>query len=159
MTICNIDDNIILINAGERLMGLDVGKKTIGIAIGDPEHRIASPIRILQRRKFSSDISELFDEMEKLNAAGLIIGWPLLMNGDIGPACDSVRDFTHSMLKIKDLPVTFQDERFSTYAVEKSMIKADLTRKKRQKRRDALAASWILQTALDLYQQRNQTKK
>ena len=65
MTICNIDDNIILINAGERLMGLDVGKKTIGIAIGDPEHRVASPIRILQRRKFSSDISELFDEMER----------------------------------------------------------------------------------------------
>ena len=159
MTICNIDDTITQINAGKRLMGLDVGKKTIGIAIGDPEHKIASPYSILRRNKFSSDISGLFAEMDRLNVAGLIIGWPLLMNGDNGPACDSVRDFTHALLKIKDVPVTFQDERLSTYAVERSMIKADLTRKKRQKRRDALAASWILQTALDRYQQNKQTKK
>ena len=140
-------------------MGLDVGKKTIGIAVGDPEHKIASPYNILRRNKFSSDISGLFAEMDKLNVAGLIIGWPLLMNGDNGPACDSVRDFAHALLKIKDLPVTFQDERLSTYAVERSMINADLTRKKRQKRRDALAASWILQSALDRYQQNKQTKK
>ena len=159
MTICNIDDTITQINAGKRLMGLDVGKKTIGIAVGDPEHKIASPYNVLRRNKFSSDISGLFAEMDKLNVAGLIIGWPLLMNGDNGPACDSVRDFAHALLKIKDLPVTFQDERLSTYAVERSMINADLTRKKRQKRRDALAASWILQTALDRYQQNKQIKK
>ncbi len=159
MTICNIDDTITQINAGKRLMGLDIGKKTIGIAIGDQEHKIASPHRILRRRKFSLDISELFSEMEKLNAAGLIVGWPLLMNGDRGPACDSVRDFTHSILKIKDLPIAFQDERLSTYAIERIMIEADLTRKKRQKRRDALAASWILQSALDRYQQTNQATK
>ena len=149
MTICNIDDAITRINAGKRLMGLDIGKKTIGIAIGDPEHKIASPHRILWRKKFSLDTLELFSEMEKLDAAGLIIGWPLLMNGDVGPACDSVRDFAHSLLKIKDLPITFQDERLSTFAVERSMIEVDLTRNKRKKRRDALAASWILQTALD----------
>ena len=159
MTICNIDDAITRINAGKRLMGLDIGKKTIGIAIGDPEHKIASPHRILWRKKFSLDTLELFSEMEKLDAAGLIIGWPLLMNGDVGPACDSVRDFAHSLLKIKDLPITFQDERLSTFAVERSMIEVDLTRNKRKKRRDALAASWILQTALDGYQQNNKTKK
>ena len=159
MTICNIDDAITRINAGKRLMGLDIGKKTIGIAIGDPEHKIASPHRILWRKKFSLDTLELFSEMEKLDAAGLIIGWPLLMNGDVGPACDSVRDFAHSLLKIKDLPITFQDERLSTFAVERSMIEVDLTRNKRKKRRDALAASWILQTALDGYQQKNKTKK
>ena len=159
MTICNIDDAITQINAGKRLMGLDIGKKTIGIAIGDPEHKIASPHRILWRKRFSLDTLELFSEMEKLDAAGLIIGWPLLMNGDIGPACDSVRDFAHSLLKIKDLPITFQDERLSTFAVERSMIEADLTRSKRKKRRDALAASWILQTALDGYQQNNKPKK
>ena len=159
MTICNIDDAITRINAGKRLMGLDIGKKTIGIAIGDPEHKIASPHRILWGKKFSLDTLELFSEMEKLDAAGLIIGWPLLMNGDVGPACDSVRDFAHSLLKIKDLPITFQDERLSTFAVERSMIEVDLTRNKRKKRRDALAASWILQTALDGYQQNNKTKK
>ena len=159
MTICNIDNMITQINAGKRLMGLDIGKKTIGIAIGDPEHKIASPRCILLRQKFSLDILELFSKMEKLNAAGLVIGWPILMNGNIGPACDSVRDFAHSLLKAKDLPITFQDERLSTYAVERSMIEADLTRKKRQKKRDALAASWILQTALDRYQRSNQSKK
>ena len=159
MTICNIDDAITRINAGKRLMGLDIGKKTIGIAIGDPEHKIASPHRILWRKKFSLDTLELFSEMEKLDAAGLIIGWPLLMNGDVGPACDSVRDFAHSLLKIKDLPITFQDERLSTFAVERSMIEVDLTRNKRKKRRDALAASWILQTALDGYQQKKKIKQ
>ncbi|MBT5574276.1 Holliday junction resolvase RuvX [Alphaproteobacteria bacterium] len=153
MTICNIDDLIAQINQGERLVGLDVGKKTIGVALGDPSHKIASPHRIIWRQKFSTDMADLFAEMEMLNATGLIIGWPLLMNGDSGPACDSVRDFTHALLRIKDLPVVFQDERLSTQAVERSMIAADLTRKKRHLRRDALAASWILQSAFDQYQQ------
>ena len=73
MTICNIDDTITQINAGQRLMGLDVGKKTIGIALGDPGHKIASPHRILWRQKFSTDMAELFNEMEKLAVGGLVI--------------------------------------------------------------------------------------
>ena len=158
MTICNIDDTINQINAGERLMGLDVGKKTIGIAIGDPGHKIASPHRIIWRKNFSTDIAELFNEMEELAIGGLVLGWPLLMNGDKGPACDSVRDFAHALMRIKDIPVIFQDERLSTNAVERSMIEADLTRKKRHNKRDALAASWILQGAFDQYQQRCHNK-
>ena len=153
MTICNIDDTITQINAGERLMGLDVGKKSIGIALGDLGHKIASPHRILWRKKFSNDIEELFKEMEELRVGGLVIGWPLLMNGDRGRACDSVRDFAHALMRIRNYPVIFQDERLSTHAVEKSMIEADLTRKKRHNKRDALAASWILQSAFDQYQQ------
>ena len=159
MTICNIDDAITQINAGKRLMGLDVGKKTIGIALGDQGHKIASPHRILWRQKFSRDMAKLFDEMEELDIEGLVIGWPLLMNGKEGSACDSVRDFAYALLRIKDVPVIFQDERLSTYAVEKSMIEADLTRKKRHNKRDALAASWILQSAFDQYQQSKQNKK
>ena len=104
-------------------------------------------------------MAELFNEMEALAVGGLVIGWPLLMNGDKGPACDSVRDFAHALLRIKDVPVMFQDERLSTHAIEKSMIEAGLTRKKRHNKRDALAASWILQSAFDQYQQRYQNKK
>ena len=82
------------------------------------------------------------------------MGWPLNMDGSIGPRCDSVRDFIISLLSIVDLPVLLQDERLSTMAVERPMINEDLSRKKRKLRKDYLAASWILQTALDGLQKR-----
>ena len=78
------------------------------------------------------------------------MGWPLNMDGSVGPRCDSVRDFTNSVLKKRDLPVLLQDERMSTMAIEKQMITADMTRKQRSLRADKLAACWILQTALDV---------
>ena len=78
-----------------------------------------------------------------------MLGWPVNMDGSIGPRCDSVRDFAHSLMKIRDMPIAFQDERLSTRAVESAMIAADMTRAKRAVRRDALAACWILQSALD----------
>ena len=78
------------------------------------------------------------------------MGWPLNMDGKVGPRCDSVRDFTNSVLKKRDLPVLLQDERMSTMAIEKPMITADMTRKQRSFRTDKLAACWILQTALDV---------
>ena len=84
------------------------------------------------------------------NIGGMVIGWPLNMDGTTGPRCDSIRDFTHAMLKLQDFPVIFQDERLSTAAVERAMVDADMTRQKRHLRRDALAATWILQSALDL---------
>ena len=77
------------------------------------------------------------------------MGWPLNMDGSLGPKCDSVRDFTKSVLRVKDLPIFFQDERMSTMAIERPMIIEDMTRKKRSARTDQLAACWILQTALD----------
>ena len=79
----------------------------------------------------------------------MVIGWPLNMDGSAGPRCDSIRDFTYALLRLRDFPVLFQDERMSTQAVERSMVDADMTRAKRHVRRDALAATWILQSALD----------
>jgi putative Holliday junction resolvase len=79
----------------------------------------------------------------------LVLGWPLNMDGSQGPSCDSVRDFAHAFLRLHDIAISFQDERLSTKAVEQEMIAADLTRQKRHLRRDALAATWILQSALD----------
>jgi len=78
-----------------------------------------------------------------------VLGWPANMDGSAGPRCDSVRDFAHAMMRLRDIPVIFQDERLSTRAVEGAMVAADMTRSKRAERRDALAAAWILQSALD----------
>ena len=149
MPIRNLSDAQTMLDKGQKFMGLDVGKKTIGIAIGDPSHIIASPHRILWRRKFSSDMADLFDEMDHLSVGGLIVGWPLNMDGTTGPRCDSTRDFCYALMKLRDVPIILHDERLSTSAVERAMVDADMTRKRRGEKRDALAASWILQSAFD----------
>lgn len=149
MPVCNLYQAIEMISPPLRMMGLDVGKKTIGLALGDAGHRIASPHRILMRRKFRPDMEALIAEIDELQVGALVVGWPLNMDGSQGPRCDSVRDFAHEFLRLRDLPLVFQDERLSTMAVERAMLAADMTRAKRADRRDALAASWILQSAYD----------
>jgi len=131
-------------------MGLDIGKKTIGLALGDPNHQIASPYRVLWRQKFTPDAHNLIADIEEHNIGALVLGWPLNMDGKPGPRCDSVRDFAYAFLRLYDVPVCFHDERLSTKAVEATMLEADLSRGRRAEKRDALAASWILQSAFDL---------
>ena len=133
----------------QKLLGLDIGKKTIGLALSDASLKIASPVKILYRTKFTPDMNSLLQLADQQNVGGLVLGWPVNMDGSTGPRCDSVRDFAHALLKIRDLPIVFQDERLSTKAVETAMIAADMTRAKRAERRDALAACWILQSFLD----------
>jgi putative Holliday junction resolvase len=133
----------------KRLLGIDPGTKTLGIAVSDSNLMVASPITTIKRKKINIDIRELLILVEEYTIAGIVIGWPLNMDGSIGPRCDSVRDFIKSLLNIKDLPILLQDERMSTMAIVKPMIKADLSRKKRSSRTDQLAACWILQSALD----------
>jgi putative Holliday junction resolvase len=106
-------------------------------------------LRILWRKKFTPDAQELIETIAENNIGGLVLGWPVNMDSSQGPSCDSVRDFAHAFLRLYDIAISFQDERLSTKAVEKEMIAADLTRQKRHLRRDALAATWILQSALD----------
>jgi putative Holliday junction resolvase len=150
MTVCKIDTFRSDVSGKKRLIGLDVGKKTIGIATCDAAWKIATPHSIIQRRKFTRDMEDLFSIIDgEENIGGMVIGWPLNMDGTEGPRCDSTRDFTYALLRLRDFPVLFQDERLSTQAVERSMVDADVTRAKRQARRDALAATWILQSALD----------
>ena len=151
MTICKIDTFRDNVGPNQRLIALDVGKKTIGLATCDAEWNVATPHSILWRQKFTLDMDKLFELIDgEENIGGMVIGWPLNMDGTTGPRCDSIRDFTHAMLRLRELPVLLQDERLSTSAVERAMVDADMTRQKRHLRRDALAATWILQSALDL---------
>ena len=149
MTICKPNDIKLHISPGEKLLGLDIGKKTIGLALSDAKLKIASPLKILYRKKFTPDMAILLALADAQNVGGFVLGWPVNMDGSHGPRCDSVRDFSHALLKIRDVPIVFQDERLSTKAVESAMVAADMTRAKRAERRDALAACWILQSFLD----------
>ena len=149
MPICKLNDVKQSISDGQRLLGLDIGKKTIGLALSDAGLKIATPVKILYRTKFTPDVAALFKLIDEQNVGGLVLGWPVNMDGSTGPRCDSTRDFAYALMRIRDIPVFFQDERLSTQAVESAMIAADMTRAKRAVRRDALAAGWILQSALD----------
>lgn len=149
MPICKLNDIKQTISSQQRLLGLDIGKKTIGLALSDASLTIASPLKILWRKKFTPDVTELFALVDAENVGAMVLGWPANMDGSAGPRCDSVRDFAHAMMRIRDIPVIFHDERLSTKAVENAMLEGDMTRGKRAERRDALAAGWILQSALD----------
>ena len=149
MPIFKLDEFFLNILPKKRLICIDPGTKTIGVAVSNTDLTVASPITTIKRKKISSDINELILIANHYDIAGLVMGWPLNMDGSIGPRCDSVRDFTKSILVVNDFPIFFQDERMSTMAVERPMINEDMTRKKRSSRTDQLAACWILQTALD----------
>jgi putative Holliday junction resolvase len=136
--------------AERRLMGLDVGTKTIGLALSDALLGLASPLQTIRRRKFAADAVHLFALADRYEVGGLIVGLPLAMDGSEGPRCQSVRQFAANLLAIRDLPLAFQDERLSTAAVERVMIEdADLSRAKRAASIDRAAAAYILQGALD----------
>jgi len=149
MPIFKPDEFLLNILPKKRILGIDPGSKTLGIAVSDSNLMVASPISTIKRKKIKSDIEELFNICEKYNISGIVMGWPLNMDGSIGPRCNSVRDFVKSLLNIKDLPILLQDERMSTMAIEKPMIIADLSRKKRSSRTDQIAASCILQSVLN----------
>ena len=133
----------------QRLLGLDLGEKTIGLALSDPALSVASPITTIKRTKFTADATALLKLAAERGVGGLVIGLPLNMDGTEGPRCQSVRQFAANLLKLKDLPILFWDERMSTMAVEREMIAHDVTRAKRDKVVDQAAAAFILQGALD----------
>lgn len=133
-----------------RLIGLDVGTRTIGIAVSDVLRSVATPQRTIGRTKFTRDGQELVKLITQQQAAGLVVGLPLNMDGSEGPRCQSVRQFVVNLLALRELPVLLQDERLSTVAAERTMIDDyDMSRRKRAERVDAAAAAWILQAALD----------
>ena len=131
------------------LLGLDPGTKTLGLAISDRTRLIATPLKTIRRTKFTPDAAELLEMYQHNEAAALIIGLPVNMDGSSGPRVQSVKDFAANLLKIRDLPVFFWDERLSTMAVTRGMLEADMSRKKRAENVDKLAASYILQGVLD----------
>jgi len=134
---------------GSRLLGLDVGTKTIGIALSDTRLVIASPLETIRRRRFRDDLAALFAVIDRHGVCGLVIGLPLTLLGGDGPRTQSVRQFARNLLAVRDLPTAFWDERLSTAAVTREMIAADLTRKRRAEIVDRVAAAYILQGCLD----------
>ena len=134
---------------GKRLMGLDVGTRTIGLALSDTRQIIATPLETIRRRRFREDTAKLFALIDTQAAGGLVIGLPLTLAGTDGPRTQSVRQFARDLLAQRDIPVAFWDERLSTAAVTREMIAADLTRKRRGEIVDRVAAAYILQGCLD----------
>ncbi|MEE8258653.1 MAG: Holliday junction resolvase RuvX [Sphingomonadales bacterium] len=132
-----------------RLMGLDLGTKTIGLALSDTGLTIASPYRTIKRTKFTRDAHDLLAMAEKEGAGGFILGLPLNMDGSEGPRCQSTRQFAKNLEEKTALPITFWDERMSTLAVTRTLIEADRSRARRKDLVDKMAASYILQGTLD----------
>lgn len=135
--------------AKARLMGLDLGEKTIGLALSDTRLMIASPYETIKRTKFTVDARTLLEKAAKEGVGGLVLGLPLNMDGTEGPKCQSVKQFARNLAELTDLPITYQDERMSTMAVTKVLIEADRSRARRKDLVDKMAASYILQGALD----------
>ncbi len=133
----------------QRLLGFDQGSKTIGIALSDKGLKVATPLITIKRKKFRDDAAEIRSIIEEHNVGGFVIGLPLNMDGSEGPRCHSAKQFQRNMDEIFDLPCCFWDERLSTVAVTRTLLEADTSRKKRSEVIDKMAASFILQGALD----------
>lgn len=135
---------------GARLMGLDLGTKTIGLALSDIGRQIASPLETIQRTKFTLDAKRLAELCTKHAVGGLVLGLPLNMDGSEGPRVQSTRSFVRNLAPILPLPVFLFDERLSTAVVQRMLIDADASRARRQTLVDKLAAAYILQSCLDV---------
>ncbi len=132
-------------------VGLDLGEKTIGVAVSDLTRTVASPLALIRKSKFTDDAAELFSLMESRAASAVVVGLPVNMDGTEGPRCQSSRAFARNLLRLRpDLPIAFWDERLSSVAVNRMLIgEADLTRAKRAEVVDRAAAAYILQGALE----------
>lgn len=134
----------------QTILGLDLGSKTIGLALSDVGYIVASPLKTIARRKFTQDLAELSEVIQKHNVGALVIGLPVQMDGTEGSRAQATRSFASEVLKRIDLPVAFWDERLSTSAVERMLTdEADLSRKRRAEVVDRAAAAYILQGALE----------
>ncbi|HUI18674.1 MAG TPA: Holliday junction resolvase RuvX [Alphaproteobacteria bacterium] len=134
---------------GARLLGLDVGQKTIGLALSDTTLTVASPMETIRRGKFASDAERIQRIVAEQGVGGLVVGLPINMDGSEGPRCQSVRQFAKNLLERLPLPLAFWDERLSTAAVTRALLAADMSRKRRAETVDKLAAAYILQGALE----------
>ena len=135
-----------------RLMGVDLGTKTIGLGLSEGERRIATPLETIKRVKFTPDVMRMKELAQKHHVGGLVFGLPLNMDGSEGPRVQATRAFVRNMKPLLDLPVLFWDERLSTAVVTRSLIDQDASRAKRAESVDRMAAAYILQGALDRYE-------
>ena len=139
-----------LLGRDQRLMGLDLGTKTIGLALTDVSRTIATPFDTIRRTKFTKDAETLLAILDRQGVGGLVLGLPVEMDGREGARCQSTRAFATNLARLRDLPMAFWDERLSTAAVTRTLLEADASRKRRAEVVDKMAAAYILQGLLDL---------
>jgi putative pre-16S rRNA nuclease len=149
MAVCNIAIFKDSIARNTRLIGLDLGEKTIGIALSDTLLTVATPMETLKRGKFTADADKLQVIIEKQNVGGIVVGLPLNMDGSDGPSAQSARAFARNFAARSLLPILLWDERLSTAAVTRTLIDADASRRRRAEVVDKMAAAYILQGALE----------
>jgi putative Holliday junction resolvase len=147
--LCEVEDLPAALAPNARLIGVDLGEKTIGLALSDVNRTIASPLETLPRTKFRSDAAALLRIAERHGAGGFVIGLPKNMDGTEGPRAQSTRAFIRNLVPLTELAIAFWDERLSTAAVTRTLIEADASRARRSDLVDKLAAAYILQGALD----------
>ncbi|MRX35040.1 Holliday junction resolvase RuvX [Aminobacter sp. MDW-2] len=152
MAIVTIEQLPGLLAGGKTLAGLDLGDKTIGVAVSDRGLAFSHPRQVIIRKKFTLDVAALLAMLAKENTGAIVIGLPINMDGSEGPRAQKSRAFVRNAANLTDLPFLFWDERLSTVAAERALIEMDVSRKKRDGRIDSAAAAFILQGVLDRLQ-------
>jgi putative Holliday junction resolvase len=147
-----VDELLRELPPGRTLAGIDLGTKTIGLAVSDRSLAFAHPRPVILRKKFSIDAERLLAAVVDENAGGIVVGLPVNMDGSEGPRAQATRAFVRNMERLTDLPFAFWDERLSTVAADRALIEMEVSRKKRETRVDSAAASFILQGVLDRLQ-------
>lgn len=149
MPVIDIEAVPALISPGATLAGIDLGTRTIGLAVSDAGLSFAHPRPVIARKKFTQDAQALLSALEKERAAAVVVGLPVNMDGSEGPRAQATRAFVRNMEKLTALPFVYWDERLSTVAAERALISMDVSRRKRDERIDSAAAAFILQGVLD----------
>ena len=149
MPVLLLADAAALLPARGALIGLDLGTKTIGVAVSDPDRRVAAPVETVARQRFQLDAQRILALAAERRAVAYVLGLPLNMEGSEGPRAQATRAFARNLSKLTELPIALWDERLSTAAVERALIAADASRAKRKAVIDQHAATYILQGALD----------
>jgi len=149
MPVLSLADTTALLPSRGALIGLDLGTKTIGVAVSDPDRRLATPVETIARKRFGLDAERLVELAAERRAVGFVLGLPINMDGSEGPRAQATRAFARNLAKLTALPIALWDERLSTAAVERALIAADVSRAKRKAVIDQHAAAYILQGALD----------
>jgi len=144
-----VEEFVAALPPNRAVAGLDLGDKTIGVALSDLRRQVATPIEVIRREKFTIDAAKLLALLEARGAAGIVLGLPLNMDGSVGPRVQATQAFARNLEKLSALPICYWDERLSTVAAERALLEADTSRKRRKEVIDQVAAGYILQGALD----------
>lgn len=149
MICASVEDFLAALPPNRAIAGLDLGDKTIGVAVSDLRRQVATPIEVIRREKFTIDAGKLMALLEARGAFGIVLGLPLNMDGSSGPRVQATQAFARNLEKLTALPICYWDERLSTVAAERALLEADTSRKRRKEVIDQVAAGYILQGALD----------